>query len=152
MNKEFDEFWELYPHGRRAAKGKCRKKYEKLVKKGFHPQIIKALHLQIKVYNTKIKNKDPFIAVWKLSETWLNGECWEDDIDTPAPVLKNRYYNLDSEKSPTEKEMDRQQEKIEADKAWAHLAKLAARNVKDYKKEMFEKCKKKYGKNDDKKS
>lgn len=142
----FDEFWELYPHGRRAAKGKCRRKYEKLVKKGLHPQIIKALHLQIKTYNLKLKNKPPFLAAWKLSETWLNGECWEDDIETLSPAPKNRYYNLDCEKSAAEKEMDRQQEKMDADKAWAHLAKLARRNVVDYKKEMFEKYGGKHGK------
>ncbi len=147
--KPFDEFWKLYPHGRRAAKGKCRSKYEKLVKKGLHPEIMKALHLQIKAYNTKVKakkTKNSFVRAWKLSETWLNGECWEDDIETLSPVLQNRYYNLDTEKTPAEKEMDRQQEKIEADKAWAHLAKLAKMKVGDLKQESLEKCRKKYGK------
>ncbi len=150
--KEFDEFWKLYPHGRRSTIGKCRKKYEKLVKKGLHPQIIKALHLQIKAYNAKIKNKDPFIAAWKLSETWLNGECWDDDIQSLPIPPKNKYYNLDCEKSEAEKENDRQQEKINADKAWAQLAKFAKMNIEDFKQESFEKCNKKYGKNDDKKS
>lgn len=144
--KLFDEFWQLYPYGRRKAKKKCQQKYEKLVKKGLHSKIMEALHLQIKAYNIKLKNKAPFIAAWKLSETWLNGECWKDDVIIPPSLPQNRYYNLDSEKSPAEKEKEREQEKINADKAWENLAKLAKINVKEFKKESYEKCKKKYGK------
>ncbi len=154
----FDEFWELYPHGRRSAKWKCRPKYAKLVKKGLHPQIMEALHLQLKAYNTKLKNKvltKTFIADWKLSETWLNGGCWEDDVVTvkaPAIPPKNQYYSLDTEKSAAEKEKDRQQEKIHADKSWAYLAQVANKKVEDYKQEMMAKHKKKYGTRHDKKS
>lgn len=147
--KEFDEFWELYPHGRRRAKGKCRPKYAKLVRKGLHPKIIEALHLQIKAYNTKIKDKTKtkdFVADWKLSETWLNGECWDDDVPTRAVLQKNRYSYLDIEKTPAQKEMEREQEKIHADKSWTYLAKVANMSIEDFKQQSLERWKKKYGK------
>lgn len=95
----FQEFWDLYPQGRRSDKVRCREKYKKLFKKGLHPKIIVTLTLQISAYNAKKKLNPPFLRAWKLSKTWLNGECWEDDIEEPPRPpsrIENRCTNVDT--------------------------------------------------------
>lgn len=133
--KAFDEFWELYPHGRRTSKAKCRIKYKKLFEVGRHPEIIKALTLQIKAHEAQVKANWKFIPDWKLAMTWLNGGCWEDDVEMPK-VIKSKvpYFKSEREKTPHELETERAQRGIEAEKAWAHMAKLAKMSVEDFKK------------------
>ncbi len=91
--KEFDKFWELYPHGRRSDIAKCRTKFLKYFRQGKAPQIMEALRLQIKAYDKKVELKVDFIPAWKLSKTWLNGECWDDDIEIPKTPSRIEIRN-----------------------------------------------------------
>jgi hypothetical protein len=77
--KEFEMFWNLYPH--KVGKEAARKSFEKKVRKkiGF-PQLMAALQR----YRDKTDDRP-----WCNPATWLNQERW-DDVPAPPVVPQNR--------------------------------------------------------------
>jgi len=65
----FDEFWDLYD--KKSDKKKCKEKYEKL-----SLVQIEEIKVALPIY---IKSK-PDIQYRKNPLTWLNGECWNDEL------------------------------------------------------------------------
>lgn len=87
-NEKFSEFWKLYPN--KKGKGSARKKYFKYER--MHYVIMNALRKQIDVFDF---NEDSRIwqPQWKYPTTWLNGECWSDDVEEPETLGLNKYIN-----------------------------------------------------------
>lgn len=85
----FDLFWESYPT--KKGKGAARTAYEKAMKGNdkdeLHKDIMLAIEAQ-KRYRTEAKSTGEFIPQWKHPSTWLNQECWSDEIPSHAE-LKN---------------------------------------------------------------
>lgn len=73
----FDEFWSLYP--RRVSKGQAQRALAAALKKTDINTILAALERQLPDLNRREKKYIPYPS------TWLNGECWEDDV-TVAPT------------------------------------------------------------------
>lgn len=65
----FDEFWEIYD--KKTGKPKCQSKWKKL-KQSDVEKIFKILPTYIQSTPDKQYRKNPL--------TWLNGECWNDEI------------------------------------------------------------------------
>ncbi len=88
INKNFNEFWELFPssdsHGvfkktriLKAAKVACEKKYNSLLSEGnFHSDIIKALKYEIN-FRKSNSIKDNKLSFMKNSLTWLSQKEFE---------------------------------------------------------------------------
>jgi hypothetical protein len=66
----FDEFWDLY--GKKKDRTKCEKKFSKLKDEQVE-LIFKALPSYIK--------STPEIQYRKNPLSWINGECWNDEVD-----------------------------------------------------------------------
>lgn len=70
----FDEFWNDYD--KRKEKKKCERKWERISEKD--KEVIKErLPLYVESTPDKTYRKNPY--------TWLNGQCWEDEIEQPKP-------------------------------------------------------------------
>jgi len=74
----FNEFWKLYP--KKVDKKKSQDKYIKLMtnNKSLHLMIIIELNKQIDW--RKNADQKTFIPEWKNPTTWINGECWNDEL------------------------------------------------------------------------
>lgn len=80
----FEKWWAVYP--RKVSKGAARKAWEKLTKgmdedelKAFHWTTEQAILAQRKAAD-KAKESGDFVPDWKHPATWLNAECWLDDL------------------------------------------------------------------------
>jgi hypothetical protein len=71
-DKSFDEFWDLYNH--KIDRKKCIDKWKRLTDKN-HVLAIKAIPIYLKSVKDKKYLKNPL--------TWLNGECWNDEMIEP---------------------------------------------------------------------
>lgn len=69
----FDEFWKVYPSGRKQAKGASREKFKKLAKNGVDARRI--ISAAAEYAKTK---PDPKYT--PMPTTWLNQGRWEDDL------------------------------------------------------------------------
>lgn len=77
----FDEFWEKYD--KKVDKVKCKKKFNKLTEKEL---------TKIKETLTYYINSKPDKKYRKNPLTYLNGKCWEDEIEKPK--LKQSLKSL----------------------------------------------------------
>lgn len=77
IKHRFAVFWDLYP--KKVSKKDCLAKFSKLNpdEKTFS-EMIQGLKTQIQWRATAPQGM--FIPEWKNPSTWLNGECWEDEI------------------------------------------------------------------------
>ena len=74
----FDDFWSHYP--KKVGKGAARKAWEKLnPDKELIADIMFSVDQQ-KRYKKEAKTAGEFEPPWKHPATWLNQECWEDEI------------------------------------------------------------------------
>jgi len=89
----FNSFWNLYP--KKVDKKKSQDKYIKLMtkNKSLHPMIIIELNKQIDW--RKNANQKTFIPEWKNPTTWLNGECWNDEVNKTEINTQNQYRKMD---------------------------------------------------------
>lgn len=71
----FAEFWDLY--GKKVDSKKCEAKFKKLSKKDVD-QLFEALPKYIASTPEKQFRKNPL--------TWLNGKCWNDEIQNQIPL------------------------------------------------------------------
>ena len=79
----FDEFWDLYD--KKSDKKKCKEKYEKL-----SLVQIEKIKDALPIY---IKSK-PDIQFRKNPLTWLNGECWNDEVKPKQETSVDEYSHL----------------------------------------------------------
>lgn len=79
----FDEFWDLYD--KKSDKKKCKEKYEKL-----SLVQIEKIKVALPIY---IKSK-PDIQYRKNPLTWLNGECWNDEVKLKEETIVDQYSHL----------------------------------------------------------
>lgn len=79
----FDEFWNLYD--KKSDKKKCKEKYEKL-----SLVQIEKIKVALPIY---IKSK-PDIQYRKNPLTWLNGECWNDEVKLKEETIVDQYSHL----------------------------------------------------------
>ncbi len=86
IKKDFETFWKYYP-GRCIDKKKCRIKWKALNLDNKFEEIIAGLFQQIAI--RKNAPNDSFIPHWKNPLTWLNGECWNDDITAGQKIDEN---------------------------------------------------------------
>jgi len=75
----FDEFWEAYD--KKIDRTKCLAKWEKLSEQQ-HQEIMSNVHAYVAANNVKQYRKNPL--------TYLNGECWLDEIITSQPTKNNQ--------------------------------------------------------------
>lgn len=78
LSDSFDIFWKAYP-GTKTDKKKCFEKWKKInPDEKLFDEILKALQEQ-KAWRARAR-PDEFRPEWKNPLTWLNRECWEDEI------------------------------------------------------------------------
>lgn len=96
----FDLFWNEYPL--KKARKKAQETFLKKIKDIHIDEILKALRAQKREFETiaKITNKPTF---WKHPTTWLNQECWTDEVKSLSEIEKlygkktnNNEINLDN--------------------------------------------------------
>jgi len=75
---QFNEFWNVY--NKKVSKPKAITAYNRALKKVDHKTIMDALKKQKKLWVGKDK------AYIKHPTTWLNQECWEDEIEHIQPA------------------------------------------------------------------
>lgn len=82
----FNEFWSVYP--RRESKKDAKKAFYRIknLDKTF-PEIMNGLKLRAAWWEQEGTEKQ----YMKLPATWLNGECWEDEIE----IEDNERWNFD---------------------------------------------------------
>jgi hypothetical protein len=79
----FEEFWAAYP--RKISKRTAENSYHKALKRGASESVMIAA---AKVYSLWLVDPD---AQWrpdaKHASTWLNGDCWNDDLPAAPQTL-----------------------------------------------------------------
>lgn len=85
----FAEFYELYP--RREGRGQAARAWKAAIKKTDADAIISAVRSQLPELE---RTERRFV---KLPATWLNGECWDDEITAPAD--EHPYAHLPAPKN-----------------------------------------------------
>lgn len=92
---KFEQFWKLYPI--KEEKKKSCILYAKIIGKddSTHQNILEALQKQVENYE-KRKEQKIWTKRWKNPTTWLNGECWNDEIiiENHAPQSKKHRQGL----------------------------------------------------------
>jgi len=78
--KSFEKFWDLYDH--KKSRPKCETKWDNM-SKAEREEAIKAVPEYVKSTPEKEYRKHPL--------TWLNGECWNDEIVQPKKNPKEEY-------------------------------------------------------------
>lgn len=89
----FERFWSLYP--RKVSKGAALKAWAKL-NPALGEQILKAIENQ-KYYREQVtkanavlpKYQQKFMPDWKHPATWLNQQCWLDEVPIEVPKVKH---------------------------------------------------------------
>ena len=74
--RKFDQFWEAYP--KKKGKGQARKAFERALKKTDMETLLEGVSEYVR--NSRWEDEQ-FIA---YPATWLNGERWTDEYDSPA--------------------------------------------------------------------
>lgn len=87
----FENFWGVFPSGRKQSKSKAREAFRKAIEKIDVPTLLAAAA----EYATSPVGQGRFV---KMPTTWLNQECWLDDRkswqakDDSAPTPKGKEY------------------------------------------------------------
>lgn len=84
MDKEFEEFWKVYP--KKVAKADARKAW--LQTKDVRPDIAKLVYAITAACKTEqwMRGGGQFIP---YAATWLRGERWEDELEVKLPDVVN---------------------------------------------------------------
>lgn len=88
----FEEWWELYNN--KKGKAKCATKYRSLLKNYEHEQIIAGTHAYLN-NRRELSAKGEFVPQQKNPLTFLNGEHFNDEYDTPGappPIAQPKPY------------------------------------------------------------
>lgn len=89
-NDHFEEIWSQYPKNRKQGKSKAEKAFNKAIKNGVSPELIKNKLLD---YKKQIKAKGTASEYIKQAGTWFYQSGWEDEYDfTPELPKQNKGY------------------------------------------------------------
>ena len=80
ISKLFDEWWEHVPTGRKKDRKACRQIFTRVLKK--REATFEELLAGMKSYTTA--NQGTELQFIKHPKTWLNGECWNDEVAPPG--------------------------------------------------------------------
>lgn len=91
IESAFEDFWEVFPKGRKGSQGIAREAFLKAIGKAEVAVIIEAA--------TRYAASQIAATRWvKMPSTWLNQECWNDDpaawIDRDAPAKEGGYRQV----------------------------------------------------------
>ena len=75
---EFEVFWAHYPL--RKDKGHAAKSFAKVAE--HLPAMLEAIEAQ-EFEREARASAGLFVPPWKYPGTWLNGRCWEDEVELP---------------------------------------------------------------------
>lgn len=98
MDDLFEQFWNVYPHC--VSKGSAIKSFEKVITEHGEeilPKLLLAIQAQVR-YRNEAKSLDQFMPNWKMPATWLNQQCWLDEIPSHAKlkeVLNQKKCSFD---------------------------------------------------------
>ncbi len=94
FEKEFEEFWSAYDN--KKGKEKCYKAYKKLLEDkgvGLHDNIMYAISSQ-----RDERDSADALGLWqparKMPLTWLNAQCWEDEVKTREQLNDERQREV----------------------------------------------------------
>lgn len=90
-----DSFWPAYPKGRKPSKKEALRIWKKIFKEPdqeLFDKIMMGLSDQKMIREIKAKNNE-FYPEWKLCTTWLNQECWDEEIDLTESPSTNKLTN-----------------------------------------------------------
>jgi len=89
----FDLFWETYPH--KVSKGQAVKAWDKISPdEELEKKILLALSAQ-KKYRGEAKSTGEFVPPWKYPATWLNGQCWLDEIPSHGALKEKQNAQIE---------------------------------------------------------
>jgi len=89
----FDLFWETYPH--KVSKGQAVKAWDKISPdEELEKKILLALSAQ-KKYRGEAKSTGEFVPPWKYPATWLNGQCWLDEIPSHGALREKQNAQIE---------------------------------------------------------
>ncbi len=89
MKIPFDSFYKQYP--RQVGKGQARSVWERLSAAKFNlteEELYNKITLSIEA-QIRWRKKDDNCPDWKHPATWLNGECWDDQIPSMMTYKQN---------------------------------------------------------------
>jgi hypothetical protein len=91
----FNKFWLAYPVHK--SKEKAFQAFKKInPSEELLQTMLVAIEMQTQERDLKQKNNQ-FTPEWKLPATWLNGQCWEDEVNLAIPMQNNEVkYNANS--------------------------------------------------------
>lgn len=82
----FDRFWQAYPN--KKAKGAAKKSWDKIAPDDdLAFKIILAIDAQ-KRWRKRERDSNRFVPEWKHPATWLNQQCWLDEIPSASQVIQ----------------------------------------------------------------
>ena len=88
----FTRFWEAYP--RKVSKGQAQKAWEKLnPDDDLTTKIVLALSAQ-KKWRGAAHNANEFVPPWKHPATWLNSQCWLDEIGSHSELKEKQHETI----------------------------------------------------------
>jgi hypothetical protein len=73
IEEKFESFWNLY--GKKLSRPDVEKKFKAALKKDTFENIIAGVERYVKA-------RSPDAQFWKNPSTWLNQECWKDELET----------------------------------------------------------------------
>lgn len=78
----FEDFWQAYPHrnGVKRGRQKAEQKFRTAVRSGVKPDAL------VDAANRYRQDRQVIDGYAKDPATWINGKCWEDEIDRPENV------------------------------------------------------------------
>ena len=84
QKSEFDQWYSSYPH--KVTKGQARRAWAKI-----NPDSLLISRMRMAIESQKAErvwklDRGIFVPEWKHPATWLNGECWEDEVQTEPPL------------------------------------------------------------------
>jgi hypothetical protein len=80
FEEKFELFWNLY--GKKLSRPDAEKKFKAALKKDTFENIMAGVERYIKV-------RSPDAQFWKYPSTWLNQECWKDELE----IVKNNQQS-----------------------------------------------------------
>lgn len=90
----FDKWYSHYP--RKKDKGHARKAFERInPSEEMVEGMINAIDLQIKEMEVR-RQRGLQVPDWKYPATWLNGECWLDEVDLQPDFIDESVKKLNN--------------------------------------------------------
>ena len=139
MESNFESFWKEYP--KKSGKGAGRTSYEKQEQahgdaRDFYETVVSSIAVQ-KRFRKQQQSNSQFVAPWKNPTTWLNQECWTDEMmlnDKPKMVAGSQCLKC------TNPSMGERFNFCEEHEAW-QTGKTLVKEMTDKYNELHETCK-----------